>query len=212
MIYDNPRFVDYFFAATPVAEIAELNIGSRPASRRSTRRIEDLRAIPWSFSWGQSRLNLPGWFGFGSAVERFTAAAPQERMALLQKMSAEWPFFRALLSNMDMVLAKADMGLAKRYSELVPDQELAHGVYAALEAEWRRTMKALNEITGVSARLADNPALSAAIKHRFPYIAPLNHLQVELLRRWRRGEQDDRTLRFILISINGIAAGLRNTG
>ena len=212
VIYDNPRFVDYFFAATPIAEIAELNIGSRPASRRSTRRIEDLRAIPWSFSWGQSRLNLPGWFGFGSAVERFTAAAPQERMALLQKMSAEWPFFHALLSNMDMVLAKADMGLAKRYSELVPDKELAQAVYAALEAEWRRTVKALNEITGVSARLADNRALSGAIKHRFPYIAPLNHLQVELLRRWRSGEQDDKTLRSILMSINGIAAGLRNTG
>ena len=126
VIYDNPRFVDYFFTATPIAEIAELNIGSRPASRRSTRRIEDLRAIPWSFSWGQARLNLPGWFGFGSARRSYLLRkAPKERKALLRRMSAEWPFFRALLSNMDMVLAKADMHLAQRYSELVPDQDLA---------------------------------------------------------------------------------------
>jgi phosphoenolpyruvate carboxylase len=212
VIYDNPRFVDYFFTATPIAEIAELNIGSRPASRRSTRRIEDLRAIPWSFSWGQARLNLPGWFGFGSAVESFVSEAPKERMALLQRMSAEWPFFRALLSNMDMVLAKADMHLAARYSELVPDQDLARTVFASLEEEWRRTTKALNEITGTTTRLADNPALAASLSHRFPYISPLNHLQVELLRRWREGEHDDKTLRAILISINGIAAGLRNTG
>ncbi|VFU10084.1 phosphoenolpyruvate carboxylase [Methylocella tundrae] len=212
VIYDNPRFVDYFFTATPIAEIAELNIGSRPASRKSTRRIEDLRAIPWSFSWGQARLNLPGWFGFGSAVEHFIAGAPKEKMALLQRMNAEWPFFRALLSNMDMVLAKADMGIAKRYAELVPDQELAHAVFASLDHEWRRTTKALNEITGATTRLADNPALAGAIKHRFPYIAPLNHLQVELLRRWRGGDHDDKTLRSILITINGIAAGLRNTG
>jgi phosphoenolpyruvate carboxylase len=212
VIYDNPRFVDYFFTATPIAEIAELNIGSRPASRRSTRRIEDLRAIPWSFSWGQARLNLPGWFGFGSAVERFVADAPKEKLALLQRMSAEWPFFRALLSNMDMVLAKADLSIARRYAELVPDEGLARAVFASLEDEWRRTTKALNEITGATARLADNPALAASLSHRFPYISPLNHLQVELLRRWRGGEHDDRTLRSILISINGIAAGLRNTG
>ncbi|PNG26665.1 phosphoenolpyruvate carboxylase [Methylocella silvestris] len=212
VIYDNPRFVDYFFTATPIAEIAELNIGSRPASRKSTRRIEDLRAIPWSFSWGQARINLPGWFGFGSAVEQFIAEAPAERMALLRRMGAEWPFFRALLSNMDMVLAKADMGLAGRYAELVPDQELAQSVFASIKAEWASTTKALNEITGVSTRLSDNPALAGAIRHRFPYISPLNHLQVELLRRWRAGEHDDKTLRAILITINGVAAGLRNTG
>ncbi len=212
LVYDNPRFVDYFFAATPIAEIAELNIGSRPTSRRSTRRIEDLRAIPWGFSWGQARLTLPGWFGFGSAVEAFVADAPEERMALLKRMNAEWPFFRTLLSNMDMVLAKADMGIAKRYADLVPDRELASQVFGALEDEWRRTVEAVNEITGTTERLADNPALAGSIKHRFPYIAPLNHLQVELLRRWRSGEHDEATLRSILISINGIAAGLRNTG
>ncbi|WP_395696781.1 phosphoenolpyruvate carboxylase [Methylocella sp.] len=212
LIYDNPRFVDYFFAATPIAEIAELNIGSRPASRKSTRRIEDLRAIPWSFSWGQARINLPGWYGFGSAVEAFVARDPEKRMALLRRMAAEWPFFKALLSNMDMVLAKADMRLASRYKELSPDKELAEAIFAEIEAEWARTVKALNEITGTTTRLADNPALAGAIRHRFPYISALNHMQVELLRRWRAGEHDEKTLRSILITINGVAAGLRNTG
>ncbi|WP_395666522.1 phosphoenolpyruvate carboxylase [Methylocella sp.] len=212
LIYDNPRFVDYFFTATPIAEIAELNIGSRPASRKSTRRIEDLRAIPWSFSWGQARINLPGWFGFGSGVEAFVAKDPETRKALLKRMAAEWPFFRALLSNMDMVLAKADMRLAKRYAELTPDRELAASVFGAIEAEWARAVSTLDELTGASARLSDNPALAGALAHRFPYISPLNHMQVELLRRWRAGEHDDKTLRSILITINGVAAGLRNTG
>jgi len=212
LVYETPGFVDFFFAATPIAEIAELNIGSRPASRRASRRIEDLRAIPWSFSWGQARITLPGWFGFGSAVETFIKEAPGERMDLLTRMNREWPFFRALLSNMDMVLAKADMGLAKRYTELVPDQVLASKIFGILEEEWGRTMKALDEIQGTSERLADNTAFALSIRHRLPYIAPLNHLQVELLRRWRSGEQADRTLRTILISINGVAAGLRNSG
>ncbi len=212
LVYERPGFVDFFFAATPIAEIAELNIGSRPASRRSTRRIEDLRAIPWSFSWGQARIALPGWFGFGSAVENFIAEAPAERMALLKRMNDQWPFFRTLLSNMDMVLAKADMLLAKRYADLVPDQDLAQNIFSALEQEWSRTIEMLNGITGTKERLADNPTLARSIKHRFPYIAPLNHLQVELIRRWRSGKHDDKTLRGILISINGVAAGLRNTG
>jgi phosphoenolpyruvate carboxylase len=211
LVYDTPGFVDYFFSATPIAEIAELNIGSRPASRRASRRIEDLRAIPWSFSWGQSRVSLPGWFGFGSGVAAFLAGAPQ-RMDVLRRMYRDWPFFRALLSNMDMVLAKTDMALARRYAELASDRDLARRIFGALEAEWARTVTALNEITGTKERLADNPTLARSIRHRFPYIAPLNHLQVELIRRWREGAQDERTRRGILISINGIAAGLRNTG
>jgi phosphoenolpyruvate carboxylase len=212
LVYELPGFVDFFFAATPIAEIAEMNIGSRPASRRATRRIEDLRAIPWSFSWGQARITLPGWFGFGSAVESFLADAPSDRIALLVRMHDEWPFFRALLSNIDMVLAKADMGLAERYAGLVPDRVLAEKVVRILETEWRRTIHALNSITGTTERLVDNATLARSIRHRFPYIAPLNHLQVELIRRWRSGAHDDRTLRTILISINGVAAGLRNTG
>jgi phosphoenolpyruvate carboxylase len=212
LVYETPGFVDYFFSATPIAEIAELNIGSRPASRRPTRRIEDLRAIPWSFSWGQARVSLPGWFGFGSGISDFLSDAPQQRMALLRRMYTDWPFFHTLLSNVDMVLAKTDFGVAKRYAELVPDPALAARIFGALEAEWGRTIKALNAISGVQQRLADNPTLARSIKHRFPYITPLNHLQIELLRRWRAGKQDDRTRRGILITINGIAAGLRNTG
>jgi len=212
LVYETPGFTDYFFAATPIAEIAQLNIGSRPASRKATRRIEDLRAIPWGFSWGQSRVTLPGWYGFGSAITAYIEAAGDEGWALLARMNAEWPFFRTLISNMDMVLAKADLGVARRYAELVPDRALAEAIFAEIEAEWSKTVGALARITGASDRLADNPTLARSISHRFAYIAPLNHLQVELIRRWRKGLREEKTQRGILISINGIAAGLRNTG
>jgi len=216
LVYETPGFTDYFFGATPIREIAELNIGSRPASRKATQKIEDLRAIPWGFSWGQCRLTLPGWYGFGSAVEAFlkqpTPAARKEALALLQKMYRQWPFFRALLSNMDMVLAKSDLALASRYSELVTDARLRKRIFTAIEAEWHRTAEALGHITGEKQRLASNAALARSMRHRFPYIDPLHHLQVELVRRYREGKADERVRRGIHISINGIAAGLRNTG
>jgi phosphoenolpyruvate carboxylase len=212
LVYETPGFVDYFYAATPIAEIAELNIGSRPASRKATRRIEDLRAIPWSFSWGQSRVALPGWYGFGAAVEGFLREHAEERKNLLRRMCKEWPFFAALLSNMDMVLAKADLEIARRYAELVRDRAEAERIFSAIEAEWTRTVAALEITTGQAERLADNPALARSIAHRFPYIAPLNYLQAELLRRWRAGQIDHKARVGILIAINGIAAGLRNTG
>jgi phosphoenolpyruvate carboxylase len=210
LVYDTPGFVDYFYAATPIAEIAELNIGSRPASRKATRRIEDLRAIPWSFSWGQSRVALPGWYGFGAAVETFLARGGSP--ALLARMHNEWPFFRTLLSNMDMVLAKADFSIAQSYRDLAPDPGWAKTIFSTIEAEAQRTFRALETITGESRRLADNPALARSIAHRFPYIAPLNYLQAELLRRWRAGDHDRKVRIGILVAINGIAAGLRNTG
>jgi phosphoenolpyruvate carboxylase len=212
LVYETPGFVDYFYAATPISEIAELNIGSRPASRKATRRIEDLRAIPWGFSWGQSRVALPGWFGFGAAVEAFLNEKGEAGRALLRRMGAEWPFFQTLLSNMDMVLAKADLGIARRYADLAPDRAGAETIFAAIEAEWRRVETALEVATGQTQRLADNPALARAISHRFAYIAPLNYLQAELLRRWRAGQVEDKARVGILIAINGIAAGLRNTG
>jgi phosphoenolpyruvate carboxylase len=171
-----------------------------------------LRAIPWGFSWGQSRVTLPGWFGFGSAVEGFVAENRDKMFDILRSMNRDWPFFRALLSNLDMVLAKADLAVAERYAELVPDRALAKEVFSAINAEWTRTIAALNEITGVTARLADNRTLARSIAHRFAYIAPLNHLQVEMLRRWRAGQVNEKAQRGILLSINGIAAGLRNTG
>ena len=215
LVYETPGFTDYFFNSTPIREIAELNIGSRPASRKPSQKIEYLRAIPWGFSWGQCRLTLPGWYGFGSAVEAFIKAPgedPKARLALLQRMYRQWPFFRTLLSNMDMVMAKSDLALASRYSELVTDARLRRKVFGAIEAEWQRTGEALARITGEKQRLAGNTALARSIRHRFPYIDPLHHLQVELVRRWRAGKGDERVQTGIHISINGIAAGLRNTG
>lgn len=216
LVYETPGFTDYFFSGTPIREIAGLNIGSRPASRKASQRIEDLRAIPWGFSWGQCRLTLPGWYGFGSAVAAFldkpTPTARREALALLQSMNRQWPFFRTLLSNMDMVLAKSDLALASRYSELVSDARLRKRIFTAIETEWQRTVEALNQITGNRHRLSTNSSLARSIRHRFPYIDPLHHLQVELVRRHRAGIADERLQRGIHISINGIAAGLRNTG
>ncbi|CAN7280416.1 phosphoenolpyruvate carboxylase [Variovorax sp. LjRoot84] len=217
LVYETPGFGDYFFSATPIREISELNIGSRPASRNPSRKIEDLRAVPWSFSWGQCRLTLPGWYGFGSAIEQFlaaagSAAARKERQALLQRMVAQWPFFSTLLSNMDMVLAKSDLALASRYSELVADRKLRQKVFSMIDAEWHRTSDALTLITGAKQRLEGNVDMQRSIRHRFPYIDPLHHLQVELMRRWRAGQDDERLQRGIHMSINGVAAGLRNTG
>jgi len=213
LVYETPGFTDYFFSATPIREIAELNIGSRPASRKATQRIEDLRAIPWGFSWGQCRLTLPGWYGFGSAVAQMQARLGEDAaLKLLQQMHKKWPFFSTLLSNLDMVLAKSDLSLGRRYADLVPDAKLRKKVFAAIEAEWQRTQEALNLITGAQERLANNRALARSIAHRFPYIDPLHHLQVELIGRYRAGSQAEKVKRGIHISINGIAAGLRNTG
>ena len=216
LVYQTPGFTEYFFGATPIREIAELNIGSRPASRKPSQAIEDLRAIPWGFSWGQCRLTLPGWYGFGSAISEFLHApgpdSRKERIAVLQKMERQWPFFRALLSNMDMVMAKSDLALASRYAELVSNTRLRKKILAMIETEWHLTSTALAQITGDKHRLANNAALQRSIRHRFPYIDPLHHLQIELIRRHRGGQIDDRQRRGIHISINGIAAGLRNTG
>ena len=219
LVYETPGFTEYFFSATPIREIAELNIGSRPASRKATGAIEDLRAIPWGFSWGQCRVALPGWCGFGSAIETWLgrdAKQHKERLALLQKMHRQWPFFRTLLSNLDMVLAKSDLGIAARYVELVEDRKLGRKIFGLIQAEWRRTHDALSLITGENRRLASNPSLARSIEHRFPYLDPLNHLQVELMRRYRGSRDGDpameRVKRGIHISINGVAAGLRNTG
>jgi phosphoenolpyruvate carboxylase len=212
MVYQTPGFVDFYFGSTPITEIATLNIGSRPASRKPSRRIEDLRAIPWSFSWGQARLALPGWFGFGAAIEGFLSRDRDARLSLLRRMNASWPFFRVLLSNIDMILAKTDVSIARHYAELAPDQARAKEIFAQIEAEHGRARRAIEEITGETSPLADNPALARSLKLRMPYIAPLNYLQIELIRRWRSGKTDDEIREGILMSINGVAAGLRNTG
>ena len=207
LVHDTPGFVDYFYAATPITEIADLNIGSRPTSRQATRSIGGLRAIPWVFSWAQSRTMLPGWFGFGSAVAG--AGIEIERLADLH---AEWPFFSSALANMEMVLVKSDMAIAGRYAGLVEDKALSDDIFGQIRAEWERTCEALLTITRQTALLDKNPDLAAAIRARLPYIDPLNHLQIELIRRRRRGDADEAVKEGIHLTINGVAAGLRNTG
>jgi len=207
LVYETPGFADYFFGATPVTEISDLNIGSRPASRQAVRGIENLRAIPWVFAWSQCRALLPGWYGFGSAVTNSGLS-----IGLLRDMHAAWPFFSSALANMEMVLAKGDMAIAGRYAGLVEDRNLADTIFGEVRAEWGRTIEAVLAITGQGALLADNPDLAAVIRSRLPYIDPLNHLQIELIRRRRAGDRDPSVLDGIQLTINGIAAGLGNTG
>ncbi|MGZ6039956.1 MAG: phosphoenolpyruvate carboxylase [Phenylobacterium sp.] len=207
LVHDTPGFVDYFYAATPITEIADLNIGSRPTSRQASRSIGGLRAIPWVFSWSQSRTMLPGWFGFGSAVSDAGVD-----LAELSDLHETWPFFSSALANMEMVLAKSDMAIAERYAGLVEDRALADNIFGQIKAEWERTTEALLKITGQSALLDKHPDLAAAIRSRLPYIDPLNHLQIELIRRRRLGDADEAVKEGIHLTINGVAAGLRNTG
>jgi phosphoenolpyruvate carboxylase len=212
LVYETPGFVTFFRTATPITEIADLNVGSRPASRRKSDRIEDLRAIPWVFSWSLARIMLPGWYGFGTAVEHMLQRRSEQGLAMLQEMYRSWPFFQTLLSNMDMLLAKSDIHIASRYAALVADEELRHRIFERIRAEMQRTVNHLLAITGQRELLESNPTLARSFRNRSPYIDPLNHLQVESLRRFRAGDQDDSVKRAILLTINGIAAGLRNSG
>ncbi|QBJ98380.1 phosphoenolpyruvate carboxylase [Rhodococcus sp. ABRD24] len=211
LVHDTPGFVEYFKASTPVAEIGALNIGSRPASRKPTESIADLRAIPWVLSWSQSRVMLPGWYGTGSAFERWIAD-DDDRLSTLTALYEKWPFFRTVLSNMAMVMSKSDMGLARRYAELVPDVALREEVFGKISAEHDRTMAMYRAITGHENLLEDNPALERSVHNRFPYLEPLNHLQVELLRRYRAGDGSDAVRRGIQLTMNGLATALRNSG
>ena len=212
LVYETPGFERYFWDSTVIGEIAKLNIGSRPASRKASTRIEDLRAIPWVFSWAQCRLMLPGWYGFGSAVKAWLARHPGDGMGTLRAMYKEWRFFQALLSNMDMVLAKSDIAIASRYAALVADAELRERVFSRLKTEWEDTIDALLAIMERGTLLADNELLARSIRHRFPYLDPLNHMQLELLKRYRGGDTDEAVVDGIHLTINGLAAGLRNSG
>ena len=212
LVYETPGFVEYFRATTPIGEIADLNIGSRPAARRKSLAIEDLRAIPWVFSWAQCRVMLPGWYGFGAAAAAFVQRRGPGGHELLARMWREWPFFRTMLSNLDMLLAKADLSVASRYKELAPDTRAADAIFGRIRSEFDATVKALFGITGATAFLAANPSLARSIRNRFPYLDPLNHLQLELLKRHRSGGAEDRVRSGIHLSINGLAAGLRNSG
>lgn len=211
LVHDTPGFVEYFETSTPVAEIGALNIGSRPTSRKQTTTIADLRAIPWVLSWSQSRVMLPGWYGTGSALEEWTRG-DEERIATLRRLYEQWPFFRTVLSNLAMVMVKSDMGLAARYSELVPDVELRERVFSKIVAEHALTVRMYQDITGNDSLFADNPGLGRSVHNRFPYLEPLNHLQVELLRRFRAGDDSDQVRRGIQLTMNGLATALRNSG
>ena len=206
LVYGEDSFRTFFRQMTPLSEIATLNIGSRPASRTRSDRIEDLRAIPWVFSWAQARVMLPGWYGTGQALRDF----PDQ--ALLREMARAWPFFRTQLDNMEMVLAKSDLAIARRYLSLVEDPGLARHYFGLIEDGWKAAHDALLAITGQSRLLEHNPQLDASIRLRLPYIEPLNLLQVELLRRHRAGEQDPRIAEGIKLSISAVATALRNSG
>ncbi|MDX1914325.1 MAG: phosphoenolpyruvate carboxylase [Methylophilus sp.] len=215
LVYETPGFTDYFFSATPIAEIAELNIGSRPSARKSTRRIEDLRAIPWGFSWAQCRLLLPGWFGLGSAIHQYIHAdesMSEARIQTLKEMLAGWPLFKTLIANVDMVLAKTDLIVARHYAHLVQDKELRESIFSKITHEHMLTTQALNLLQETTVRLSNNSMLADSIRNRLPYLDPLNHLQVEMIQRYRNGEEDEKLKLSIQRTINGIAAGLRNTG
>jgi phosphoenolpyruvate carboxylase len=212
LVYETPGFTEFFFTATPIREIAELNIGSRPSSRKASDRIEDLRAIPWVFSWGLNRTLLPGWLGFGSAVQQFIAREGEAGLTQLQAMYKNWAFFRGLMSNMDMVLSKTDMGIAASYSELVEDVEMRDRIFGAINSEWESTVEMLFKVTGNTTLLQDNPDFARSLLTRTPYIDPLNHLQVALLQKHRAGDNNELVKRAIHLTINGIATGLRNSG
>jgi phosphoenolpyruvate carboxylase len=214
LVYGDARFVAFFRAITPTNEIASLNVGSRPASRTASNAIEDLRAIPWVFGWTQCRLMIPAWFGVGSAVERFAGSGPDgERMELLHAMYRDWPFFRTAIDNMGMVLAKSDIGIARRYADvLVEDDSMRVDIFGAIAAEHERTLRWHRRITGSPTPLADNPLLERSLRNRYPYLDPLHVMQVDLLRRHRDGDHDELVERGIQLSINAIATGLRNSG
>jgi len=206
LVYETEGFRTFFRQMTPIAEIAGLKIGSRPASRKQSDAIEDLRAIPWVFSWAQARVMLPGWYGVGQAIAAF------EDRALLRDMAQGWPLFAATLANMEMVLAKSDMGIAERYAGLVEDAGLRDSVFGRIRDGWQQTHDGLLDVTAQSHLLEKHPALDASIRLRLPYIEPLNLLQIELMKRHRAGEADERVRQGILLSINAIATALRNSG
>ncbi|MDT7849519.1 phosphoenolpyruvate carboxylase [Methylophilus sp. VKM B-3414] len=215
LVYETPGFADYFFNTTPIEEIAGLNLGSRPAARKSTRRIEDLRAIPWGFSWGQCRLLLPGWYGLGSAIHQFLAHDPalkQARLEMLLEMQAHWPLFNTLINNVDMVLAKTDLIVARHYAHLLADKALREEIFSRIAHEHKLTTDAVNLLLGTTQRLATQPVIAKSIRDRLPYLDPLNHLQVEMIQRYRNGETDEKLKWAIPLTINGIATSLRNTG
>jgi phosphoenolpyruvate carboxylase len=215
LVHEDAEFLVFWQQATPIDEISNLKFGSRPAFRKATRSVEDLRAIPWVFSWMQSRFNFPGWFGLGTALNVVLGEGPAGRK-LLRAMHAEWPFFQTLIDNAELTMRKADMGIAGLYASLVENEKIRRRILGILEAEFARTESAILAITGRKQLLARDPVLLSSVQLRNPYIDPLNYLQVEMLRRLRSGklsaEEAEATRRVVELTINGISGGLKNTG
>lgn len=214
LVYETEGFATYFRQSTPLKEIAELKIGSRPAARSLSGKIEDLRAIPWVFSWSQARIMLPGWYGFGSAVDSYLQDHGPEGIDALRQLYCQSPFFATLVSNIEMVLAKANLKIGKLYSELVEDAVLAQAIFGEITREWEATLQAIRNITGHEKLLTTNAALARSIALRLPYIDPLNLLQIKLISQYRAGKlaENSQITQGIQLTINGISAGLRNTG
>ena len=210
LVFNNPHFYDYFFTASPIREVSSLNIGSRPAARKTITEIDGLRAIPWVFSWSQNRVMLPGWYGVGSSFKRFVDKDPNN-LAKLQKMYESWPFFRSLLSNVDMVLSKSNMNIAFEYTKMCESDEVRSVFYTILD-EWQLTKNMILSIEQNEELLAELPFLKASLDYRMPYFNVLNYIQIELIRRLRRGELSKEQESLIHITINGVATGLRNSG
>nr|WP_248628395.1 phosphoenolpyruvate carboxylase [Enterococcus cecorum] len=210
LVFDHPGFYDYFFAASPIKEVSSLNIGSRPAARKTITEIGGLRAIPWVFSWSQNRVMLPGWYGVGSSFKDFIDQAP-ENLSILRKMYKTWPFFHSLLSNVDMVLSKSNMHIAYQYAQMCETAE-SKEVYDLLLKEWKLTKEIILAIEEQAELLADNPYLRSSLDYRLPYFNVLNYIQIELIKRLRSGKHGENTEKLIHITINGIATGLRNSG
>ncbi|EHE13790.1 phosphoenolpyruvate carboxylase family protein [Streptococcus pneumoniae GA19077] len=210
LVFGNEHFYDYFFESSPIKAISSFNIGSRPAARKTTTEIGGLRAIPWVFSWSQSRVMFPGWYGVGSSFKEFINKNP-ENIAILRDMYQNWPFFQSLLSNVDMVLSKSNMNIAFEYAKLCEDEQVK-AIYETILNEWQVTKNVILAIEGHDELLADNPYLKASLDYRMPYFNILNYIQLELIKRQRRGELSSDQERLIHITINGIATGLRNSG
>jgi phosphoenolpyruvate carboxylase len=230
LVFEDPDFIQFFQEATPIGELASLNIGSRPPKRTASDRIEDLRAIPWVFSWMQSRITLPGWYGVGTSLTNFANKSPHN-IELMQEMYYSWPFFTAMLDNSQMSLAKADMEIGAKYATLVTDQKIATRIYGAIRNEFEKTVNIINTITASKALLDNSPVLQKSIRLRNPYVDPISYIQVELLRRLRALPSDEEVAQVnnpsktaeineqrqelqaaVLLSINGVAASLKNTG
>ena len=211
LVFNDPHFYQYFFAASPIKEISSLNIGSRPAARKTITDINGLRAIPWVFSWSQNRIMLPGWYGIGSAMQQYIDQNPEKNLAQLQQMYQTWPFFKSLLENADMVLSKSNMDIAKQYSNLCEDKE-TRSVFDRIESEWQLTKKVLLQIEKHTELIQDLPALRGSLDYRLPYFDILNYIQIELIKRIRQGQYTEELEKTIHVTINGIATGLRNSG